>query len=181
MPIRVKHYNYREIPFLAFVTPEDVRRAREALRISDTDADGDTFDITSYYLAALTALSQQAVKFLEQKRDAYPVHDPLSPSLAILTSIGTGHLSNRGRQANHCPYRPCSGLIPREIRNGRHSDRSLADNPYNNHDRRRQQYTSICERSCRFCPRTGAARPTNSSQEICSYSKTVTCEGTEGG
>lgn len=134
-----KYYNYRGIPFLSYIIPEDVRRARCALHISDKD--DDTFAITSYYLATLIALSQQALKFLEQKRDAYPVIDHLSRTVAILIFIGTGRLSNRRRQANHRPYRPCSGLIPREIRNGHHSDRSLAGHPYHNHDRRRQQYT----------------------------------------
>lgn len=99
-----KHYNYRGIPFVAYVTPEDLRRARGALHISDRDAD--TFDITSYYLGVLIALSQDAVEFLEQKLDAYPVINPLAYSMAILISIGTGRLSNRGRQANHGPYCP---------------------------------------------------------------------------
>lgn len=73
--LRVSHYSYRRIPFLAFVTPDEVQRARSAMGICDAD----TFDITSYYLAVLIALSQQAVNFLERGRDAYPVINPLFP------------------------------------------------------------------------------------------------------
>ncbi|KAL0631773.1 hypothetical protein Q9L58_009363 [Maublancomyces gigas] len=64
----VPHYCYRGIPFLAFVTPYEVQCARSAIGICDAN----TFDITSYYLGVLIALSQQAVKFLERGRDAYP-------------------------------------------------------------------------------------------------------------
>lgn len=115
--IPAKHYNYCGITFLAFVTPDDVRRARWALR---TFEEG-TFDITSYYLAVLIALSQQAVKFLGKKRDAYPVNDPpfpLSHGVGRLMYPGMCCLSNRGRQGNHCLNCPSSNLLPRQIRTG---------------------------------------------------------------
>lgn len=119
--IFAKHYKYREIPFLAFVTPDDVRHAREQLSISDAG----TFDITSYYLAVLIALPQQAVKFFETKRDAYPVIKPPFPrsrTVAMLMHIGLRCISDRGRQGNDRPECARSNPLPGQVRTGHGSN-----------------------------------------------------------
>lgn len=91
--LTVPHYEYRGIPFLVFVTPYEINRARSALSHFDRTISG----TESYCFAALIAVAQQAVKHLEQKRESYPVINhlfPLSHSVAMLILIGTGCLSD---------------------------------------------------------------------------------------
>lgn len=70
------HFQYRGIPFLVYVTPRDVSHALWERQIYNED----NIDIVSYSMAALIALAQQAEKFLDQKRDEYPVIYPPFPA-----------------------------------------------------------------------------------------------------